>query len=56
MVKAPGDTSYKWYFAPAKLLYAPSQVVSDKMLLVVNEVIHSAIANKANSVLDESAG
>jgi DNA-binding CsgD family transcriptional regulator len=54
-VKVPGDSSYKWYFASAKLMYTPGQAVSDKMLLVVNEVNSAgSIAKKINSVLDES--
>lgn len=54
-VKVPDDSSYKWYFASAKLMYTPGQTISDKMLLVVNEVNSAgSIANKINSVLDES--
>jgi LuxR family transcriptional regulator len=49
------DPFYKWYFASAKLLYEPNQVVSSKILLIVNEVnTLGSIAKKINSVLDES--
>ena len=54
-VKAVDDSSYKWYFASAKLLYTPDQTISDKMLLIVNEVNSlGTIAKKINSVLEES--
>ncbi|MES2650991.1 MAG: LuxR C-terminal-related transcriptional regulator [Bacteroidota bacterium] len=54
-VKTMSDESYKWYFASAKLLYTPGQHVSDKMLLIVNEVNSLGnIAKKINSVLEES--
>ncbi len=54
-VKTMSDGSYKWYFASAKLLYTPGQDVSDKMLLIVNEVNSLGnIAKKINNVLEES--
>jgi len=54
-VKAIDEDSYKWYFASTKLLYTPNQVVSDKILLIVNEVNSLGhIAKKINSVLEES--
>jgi len=54
-VKAIDENSYKWYFASAKLLYTPGQAISDKMLLIVNEVnTLGTIAKKINSVLEES--
>src|SRR6185312_14431906 len=54
-VKTMSDGSYKWYFASAKLLYMAGQDVSDKMLLIVNEVNSLGnIAKKINSVLEES--
>jgi len=54
-VKALDESSYKWYFASAKLLYTPNQEVSDKIILIVNEVNSLGnIARKINSVLEES--
>ncbi len=54
-VKPLNETAYKWYFASAKLFYKPQQAVSDKMLLIVNEVNSVCdIAKKINSVLEES--
>ena len=54
-VKTMSDSTYKWYFASAKLLYEPGKAVADKMLLIVNEVNSlNYIAKKINSVLDES--
>lgn len=54
-VKAVDESSYKWYFASAKLLYTPDQTISDRMLLIVNEVNSlGTIAKKINSVLEES--
>lgn len=54
-VKTMSDESYKWYFASAKLLYTPKQVVSDKILLIVNEVNSLGnVAKKINRVLEES--
>ncbi|SHG51063.1 regulatory protein, luxR family [Flavobacterium fluvii] len=54
-VKALDETSYKWYFASAKLLYTPGQLVSDKIILSVNEVNSlGTVAKKINSVLEES--
>jgi len=54
-VKTISNGSYKWYFASAKLLYMPGQYISDKMLLIVNEVNSlGSIAKKINSVLEES--
>ncbi len=54
-VKSMSDSSYKWYFASAKLLYDPGQPVADKVLLIVNEVnALDHITKKINSVLDES--
>lgn len=56
-VKAVSNTSYKWYFASAKLMFSPGQPVADKMLLIVNEVNSLGnIAKKINSVLEESDG
>ncbi|TRX15951.1 helix-turn-helix transcriptional regulator [Flavobacterium franklandianum] len=54
-VKPLNTPFYKWYFASAKLLYEPGQEVSNKMIVIVNEVnTLGAIAKKINSVLDES--
>jgi DNA-binding CsgD family transcriptional regulator len=54
-VKPLDQTSYKWYFASAKLMYNPDQAISNKILLVVNEVNAAGyIAKKINSVLEES--
>lgn len=54
-VKTINQSSYKWYFASAKLMYTPGQAVSDKVILIVNEVnTLGQIAKKINSVLDES--
>ena len=54
-VKTMSDSSYKWYFASAKLLYEPGKVVADRIILIVNEVNSlNYIAKKINSVLDES--
>jgi len=53
-VKTQDESSYKWYFAAAKLLFTPDDVVSDKILLIVNEVNSMGyIAAKINSVLEE---
>ncbi|HTE22943.1 helix-turn-helix domain-containing protein [Flavitalea sp.] len=53
--KALHEKSFKWYFASAKLMYTPGQQVSDKILLIVNEVNSTGqIANKINSVLEET--
>ena len=53
-VKALDETSYKWYFASAKLLYTPGQLISDKMILIVNEVnTLGVIAKKISSLLEE---
>jgi DNA-binding CsgD family transcriptional regulator len=54
-VKPLDESSYKWYFASAKLLYTPGQLISDKIVLIVNEVNSAGvIAKKINSVLEES--
>lgn len=54
-VKAQDESSYKWYFASAKLMYTPDQVESDNIILIVNEVNSlGTIAKKINSVLEES--
>ncbi|WP_276504207.1 response regulator transcription factor [Terrimonas pollutisoli] len=54
-VKAPAKPAYKWYFASAKLLYTPGEIVSDKVIVIVNEVNSlGTIAKKINSVLEES--
>lgn len=54
-VKTLHESSYKWYFASAKLMYTPGSERADKMLLIVNEVNSAGnIAKKINSVLDES--
>jgi DNA-binding CsgD family transcriptional regulator len=54
-VKALNQTSYKWYFASAKLLFEPGQKVSDKVILVVNDVNSAGyIATKINEMLEES--
>ena len=54
-VKALEDSSYKWYFASAKLMFSPGREASDKMVLIVNEVNSlGTIAKKINSVLEES--
>lgn len=53
-VKTMSDGSYKWYFASAKLLYTPGRDISDKMVVIVNEVNSLGnIARKINSVLEE---
>lgn len=55
MVKSKSDSTYKWYFASAKLLYDSGQTVASKILLIVNEVnTLNQIARKINSVLDET--
>jgi len=54
-VKPLNAPFYKWYFASAKLLYEPGQEVSNKMLVIVNEVnTLGAVSKKINSVLEES--
>ena len=54
-VQSVSDASYKWYFASAKLMYTPGQTISDKMILIVNEVNSlGLISKKINSVLEES--
>lgn len=54
-VKTLHDSSYKWYFASAKLMYTPGNLVADNVLLLVNEVDSAAhIAKKINNVLEES--
>lgn len=51
-IKAP---FYKWYFASAKLLFEPGSSVSNKMILIVNEVnTLCSLAKKINNVLEES--
>lgn len=54
-VKPLDATQYKWYFAAARLLFTPGQPVSDKVMLIVNEVDSlGSIARKINNVLEES--
>ena len=54
-VKNMQDSSYKWYFASAKLMYTPGCAIASKMLLIVNEVNSAGnIAKKINKVLDET--
>ena len=54
-VKPLNEPFYKWYFASAKLLYEPDQEVSNKMIVIVNEVnTLGSIANKINGVLEET--
>lgn len=54
-VKALDEISYKWYFGTAKLLYAPGQTNSEKVIIIVNEVSSLGhITGKINSVLEES--
>lgn len=54
-VKSKNGSTYKWYFASAKLLFGSDQSVASKMLLIVNEVNSlSHITRKINSVLDET--
>ncbi len=54
-VKLKDESFYKWYFASAKLMYAPGQHTSAKILLIVNEVNSLGYINqKINSVLEES--
>jgi DNA-binding CsgD family transcriptional regulator len=54
-VKPLNEPFYKWYFASAKLLYEPDQAISNKMILIVNEVnTLGSIAQKINSVLEET--
>ena len=54
-VKTMRDGSYNWYFASAKLLYEQGQPVSDKMLVIVNEVNSlGKVSRKINEVLDET--
>lgn len=51
-LKAP---FYKWYFASAKLLFEPGKPVSNKMIVIVNEVnTLCSLAKKINDVLEES--
>lgn len=53
--KALDDDKYTWYFASAKLLFEPGKRLSDKMLLIVNEVESVGnLAVKINSALDET--
>lgn len=54
-VKPLNAPFYKWYFASAKLLFEHDQEVSNKMIVIVNEVnTLGSIAKKINSVLEES--
>ena len=54
-VKSKSDSTYKWYFASAKLLYEPGHNVASKLILIVNEVNSlNHIARKINSALDET--
>ena len=54
-VRAINESSYKWYFASAKLLFNPQETIASKILLIVNEVNSiGSIAHKINKVLEET--
>lgn len=53
-VKAVDESSYKWYFAAAKLIFTKGERISHKMILIVNEVdALGVVARKLNAALEE---